>query len=67
MIVCRHFSGGQARRSRAIVTALALGLSAFASGCHRSLPPNVTPPGETAAFSEPSPAASAASQTETRK
>ena len=67
MIVGRHSSVHRARRSRAIATALALGLSVFAAGCHRSLPPNVTPPGETAAFSEPSPAASAAPQMETRK
>ena len=67
MIVGRHSSVHRARRSRAIATALAIGLSVFAAGCHRTLPPNVTPPGETAAFSEPSPAASAAPQTETRK
>ncbi|WP_296489619.1 hypothetical protein, partial [Phenylobacterium sp.] len=37
---------------------------ALLAACHRPVPPNVTPPGETAAFSEPSPAASAAPETE---
>lgn len=37
------------------------------AACHRPVPPNVTPPGETAAFSEPSPAASAAPETEIPK
>lgn len=37
------------------------------AACHRPVPPNVTPPGETAAFSEPSPAASAARETEIPK
>lgn len=40
---------------------------ALLAACHRPVPPNVTPPGETAAFSEPSPAASAAPQTEIPK
>ena len=37
------------------------------TACHRPIPPNVTPPGETAAFSEPSPGATAARQTEIPK
>ncbi|MCA6297471.1 MAG: hypothetical protein IM595_09105 [Phenylobacterium sp.] len=37
------------------------------AACHRPIPPNVTPPGETAAFSEPSPGAPAARQTEIPK
>lgn len=44
-----------------------LGLALACAGCQRSVPPNVTPPGETAAFSDPSPAAPAAPETETRK
>ena len=45
----------------------AVGMVLVCAGCQRSVPPNVTPPGETAAFSDPSPAASAAPETETRK
>lgn len=45
----------------------ALLMLASLAACHRPVPPNVTPPGETAAFSEPSPAASAAPATETPK
>ncbi|MCA6336378.1 hypothetical protein [Phenylobacterium sp.] len=37
------------------------------TACHRPIPPNVTPPGETAAFSEPSPGAPAARETEIPK
>lgn len=37
------------------------------AACHRPIPPNVTPPGETAAFSEPSPGAPVARQTEIPK
>ena len=37
------------------------------AACHRPIPPNVTPPGETAAFSEPSPGAPAARETEIPK
>lgn len=44
-------------------TALAMSIA----GCDRSVPPNVTPPGETAAFSEPRPAVTAAPETETSK
>lgn len=49
------------------VMALAIALCGALAGCDRSVPPNVTPPGETAAFSDPSPAAAAAPETETRK
>ena len=45
----------------------AVGMVLVCAGCQRSVSPNVTPPGETAAFSDPSPAASAAPETETRK
>ncbi|MFM8375489.1 MAG: hypothetical protein ACKN9P_05445 [Phenylobacterium sp.] len=44
-----------------------IGLLLACVACQRSVPPNVTPPGETAAFSDPSPAAPAAPETETRK
>jgi len=55
-------------RSRGVALGVAvLGLVLAGAGCQRSVPPNVTPPGETAAFSDPSPAAPAAPETETRK
>ena len=41
--------------------------TATLAACHRPIPPNVTPPGETAAFSEPSPGAAAARETEIPK
>lgn len=44
--------------------ALGLLLALAGAGCHRSVPPNVTPPGETAAFSAPGPAGGAAQTTE---
>jgi hypothetical protein len=37
------------------------------TACQRPIPPNVTPPGETAAFSEPSPGVSAAREMEIPK
>lgn len=65
MIAGRPFRDRHPRRGGALASVLVL--ATLVAGCHRSVPPNVTPPGETAAFSEPSPAASATSQTETRK
>lgn len=44
--------------------ALGLVLALAGAGCHRTAPPNVTPPGETAAFSAPGPAAGVAQPTE---
>lgn len=67
MIAGRPFCDRLPGRGGALASVLVLGLATLVAGCHRSVPPNVTPPGETAAFSEPSPAASATSQTETRK
>ena len=65
MIAGRPFRDRHPRRGGGLASVLVL--APRVAGCPRSVPPNVTPPGEPAAVSEPSPAASATSQTETRK
>lgn len=44
--------------------ALGLLLVLAGAGCHRGAPPNVIPPGETAAFSAPGPAGGVSQTTE---
>lgn len=58
--------GGRLRDGPGVGPHLALGLvlALAGAGCHRGAPPNVIPPGETAAFSAPGPAGGVSQTTE---